>query len=73
MLNLYKHAISPDSFLGLVANRPQSDAKILENNNRRIFTGFAVLSLLILSVIADGSQHQLGFGIESHTEKTFVA
>ncbi|MEZ5757981.1 MAG: hypothetical protein R3D86_07155 [Emcibacteraceae bacterium] len=73
MLNLYKNAISPNSFLGLVGNKPQADTKILENNNRRIFAGFAVLSLLILSVISNGSQHQLGFGIESHTEKTFVA
>lgn len=61
MFNLYANSTSSDSFLGLVSKNIDNDKEGFEINNRKILSGFAVVSLLILSVIANGSQYQINF------------
>ncbi len=72
MLNLYTNE-TKDGFMGLVAKRGASSSTAHEIDNRRILSGFAIVSLLVLSVIANGSQHQISVeqqrvaSIASHT------
>lgn len=57
MFNLYKNS-DVNNFMNLVRNDNSANEEVFENKSRKIASGFAVLSLLILSVIANGSQHQ---------------
>ena len=72
MFNLYTNE-TKDGFMGLVAKKEHSSASAHEIDNRRILSGFAVVSLLVLSVIANGSQYQTSVetqrvaSIASHT------
>ncbi len=61
MFNLYKNAIDPNSFIGLVGNGKTANNEKHERENRWIVSSIAALSLLILSVIANGSQAQTSF------------
>lgn len=62
MFNLYSNAIDADGFMGLVSNNVNTNSKEFEIDNRKIVAGFAIVSLLILSVITSGSQSQVGMG-----------
>ena len=64
MFNLYANSISSDGFLGLVSKNVERNNKEFEINNRKILSGFAVVSLLIISVIANGSQYQANFELQ---------
>ena len=57
MFNLYTTE-TKDGFMGLVSNKVTSTKPEHEIDNRRIVAGFAIISLLVLSVIANGSQYQ---------------
>jgi len=77
MFNLYSNTTSPDSFLGLVAKKQDPYAEKFENDSRRVVThtmaqvqavtGFAVASLLVISLIANGSQAQSNFEMQTPT------
>lgn len=58
MFNLYSNATSSDSFLSLVSKNTISNNDDFKMSSQRIVSGFAVVSLLILSVIVNGSQYQ---------------
>jgi len=58
MFNLYKDAIDQNGFMGLVSKNVTAVSKYHQADSRRIVSGFAIVSLLVLSVIANGSQHQ---------------
>lgn len=61
MFNLYATSTGSDSFLRLMNKDVENNKKEFEIKSRKILSGFAVASLLILSVIANGSQHQISF------------
>ena len=61
MFNLYKNAIDPNSFIGLVGKGKNVNSAKQERENRWIISSIATLSLLIVSVIANGSQAQSHF------------
>ena len=60
MLNLYANQ-DQNGIMSLLGKNTPDNSHEIETNNRRIVSGFAVLSLLILSVIANGSQYQTSF------------
>lgn len=64
MFNLYKNAIDPNSFIGLVGKGNNVNSVKQERENRWIISAIATLSLLIMSVIANGSQAQSSFEAE---------
>ncbi len=58
MFNLYANAINPDGFISLVSKNTNNTNEDHTISNRKILSGFAVASLLIVSVMANGSQSQ---------------
>lgn len=56
MFNLYKDAIDPNGFLALVSNNIDTTNEAHEVHSRKIFAGFAITSLAIMSVIGKGSE-----------------
>mgnify|MGYP000743008002 CR=1 FL=1 len=61
MFNLYAKAIDRNGFMGLIGDNVNTNSTEFEIDNRKIVSGFAIVSLLILSAITSGSQSQLGF------------
>ncbi len=66
MLNLYANA-DRRGFLSLVASKPNNDLNEVMADNRKIISTFAVLSILIISVIANGSQYQTNFELQKQS------
>ncbi|MDG1708000.1 MAG: hypothetical protein P8H03_04520 [Emcibacteraceae bacterium] len=58
MFNLYKNSINPDGFIALVGKNLNTTTDAHAIDSRKIVSGFAVASLLIMSVMANGSQSQ---------------
>ncbi|MDG1995316.1 MAG: hypothetical protein P8J14_02385 [Emcibacteraceae bacterium] len=58
MFNLYKNSINPNGFIALVGNNVNTTSDDHTIDSRKIVSGFAIVSLLIMSVIANGSQLQ---------------
>ena len=58
MFNLYANSIDPNGFISLVSNNKEVSSEENRISNRKILSGFAVASLLIVSVTANGSQSQ---------------
>jgi hypothetical protein len=58
MFNLYKNSINPNGFMGLVSNNIDTTTADHAIDSRRIVSGFAVMSLLVMSLMASGSQTQ---------------
>jgi|TARA_R110002096_G_scaffold435548_1_gene661436 hypothetical protein len=73
MFNLYANAIDADGFMGLVSNNVKPNSKEFEIDSRKIISGFAIISLLILSVITSGSQSQLGMGQDNPSSIVSIA
>lgn len=61
MFNLYKNAVDQNSFIGLVNKSEKTISGKEVNENRWIVSSFLTISVLILSVIANGSQAQARF------------
>lgn len=57
LFNLYKNS-DGDNFMNLVRKNNSINEQAFENKSRIIASDFAVLSLVILTVIANGSQLQ---------------
>ena len=53
MLNLYANAIDQNGFMSLVSKNGNDNSKYFESQNRKIISSFAVVSLIVLSVIAN--------------------
>lgn len=64
MLNLYTNAIDNNGFMGLVNRNENVNVEEQENKSRKIVTGFAVLSLLVVSMIVNGTQHQTSVEVQ---------
>jgi len=64
MFNLYTNAIDQNGFMALVTKNVNvtSNEHVLKSN--RIITSFAVVSLLVLSVIANGTQQQVSAEVQ---------
>ncbi len=60
MLNLYANE-TRNGIMKLVGKTEKTNVADINVENRRVLSSFAVLSLLILSVIANGSQVQASF------------
>jgi len=58
MYNLYANSIDPNGFISLVSNNKEVSSEENRISNRKILSGFAVASLLIVSVMVNGSQSQ---------------
>ena len=58
MLNLYRNSIDPNGFISLVSKNTENTTEEHRISSRKILSGFAVASLLIVSVMANGSQSQ---------------
>lgn len=58
MFNLYANSIDPNGFISLVSKNADVTTEENRISNRKILSGFAVASLLIISVMANGSQSQ---------------
>lgn len=58
MFNLYSDSIDPNGFISLVSKTADNTNEEHRLSNRKILSGFAVASLLIVSVMANGSQSQ---------------
>ncbi|MBL4602765.1 MAG: hypothetical protein JKY84_08470 [Emcibacteraceae bacterium] len=58
MFNLYNNSINQNGFMGLVSKNVTANSQDHAINSRKIVSGFAIVSLLVLSVIANGSQYQ---------------
>jgi hypothetical protein len=58
MFNLYKNSINPDGFIALVGTNVNATTDAHAIDSRKIVSGFAIVSLLIMSVMANGSQSQ---------------
>ncbi len=52
MFNLYANSIDPNGFISLVSNNKEVTSEENRISNRKILSGFAVASLLIVSVMA---------------------
>jgi len=61
MFNLYKNAIDPNGFIALVSKGENVISEKQARENRWIVSSVAALSILIVSVIANGSQAQSNF------------
>lgn len=61
MFNLYKNAVDQNSFIGLVNKSEKIISEKEINENRWIVSSFVAISVLVLSVIANGSQSQARF------------
>ncbi len=66
MLNLYANE-TRGGIMSLVTNKAKLSAAN-DVNNRRIITTFSVVGLLVLSVIANGSQAQARFEQQQQSE-----
>ena len=58
MFNLYNNSINQNGFMGLVSKNVAINSQDNAVNSRKIISGFAIVSLLVLSMIANGSQYQ---------------
>lgn len=58
MLNLYTNAIDTNGFIGLANKNENVNVDEQQIKSRDIVTGFAVLSLLVVSMIVNGTQYQ---------------
>ena len=54
MFNLYKDAIDPNGFMGLVSKNSNSTSAAQETHSRKIALGFAIASLAIVAVMSKG-------------------
>ena len=61
MFNLYNDAVDQNGFMGLVGKGEKAISEKEAKENRWIVSSFAVFSVLIISVISNGSQAQAGF------------
>lgn len=58
MFNLYANSIDPNGFISLVSKNSDVTTEEHRISSRNILSGFAIASLLIVSVMANGSQSQ---------------
>lgn len=67
MFNLYTNAIDPNGFMGLVSKNINANDHETEVESRKIITGFALASVLIISLIANGSLSQQLSAVQKNT------
>ena len=72
MFNLYTNAIDQNGFMGLVNKNINDVSKTQKVENRRILSGFVILSMLVLTVISTGSQNQIKTGLDQKTSYVSV-
>ena len=58
MLNLYANAIDQNGFISLVSKDVNDNSKDFKRQNRMVISSFAVVSLIVLSVITNGVEFQ---------------
>lgn len=69
MFNLYTDAIDQNGFMALVSKNVNVTSSDHVLKSKRIITSFAVFSLLVLSIIANGTQQQ----VSAETQKIATA
>lgn len=58
MFNLYSDAIDQDGFMGLVSKNANEISERETESSNNIIASFAIASLLLVSVMANGAQSQ---------------